>query len=49
MSDRPGLIERYLDRLPFDAGDPIVTLQGGLDAAGRARRGSPSASAPRCA
>ena len=24
-----GLIERYMDRLPFDAGDPIVTLDEG--------------------
>ena len=25
----PGLIHRFLDRLPFEAGDPIVTLQEG--------------------
>ncbi len=25
----PGLIERYRDRLPFDAGDPVVTLDEG--------------------
>jgi threonine synthase len=25
----PGLIERYRDRLPFDAGDPVVTLGEG--------------------
>src|SRR5665647_3611415 len=25
----PGLIERYLDRLPFEAGDPIITLNEG--------------------
>src|ERR1700760_3565388 len=25
----PGLIERYMDRLPFSEGDPIVTLQEG--------------------
>jgi len=25
----PGLIERYIDRLPFSAGDPIVSLQEG--------------------
>ena len=29
MSGRPGLIRRYLDRLPFEAGDPIVTLKEG--------------------
>ncbi|MEA2306933.1 MAG: threonine synthase [Solirubrobacteraceae bacterium] len=29
MSDRPGLIHRYLDRLPFEASDPIVTLKEG--------------------
>ena len=25
----PGLIERYIDRLPFDASDPIVSIQEG--------------------
>jgi threonine synthase len=25
----PGLIERYIDRLPFEAGDPIVSIQEG--------------------
>ena len=25
----PGLIERYRERLPFDAGDPVVTLGEG--------------------
>ncbi len=25
----PGLIERYIDRLPFDPGDPIITLDEG--------------------
>jgi threonine synthase len=29
VSGRPGLIRRYLDRLPFEAGDPIVTLKEG--------------------
>src|SRR5580658_3509713 len=33
-----GLIERYRDRLPFAAGDPIVTLEEG---------GTPLVSAPR--
>jgi len=27
--ERPGLIHRFLDRLPFEAGDPIVTLKEG--------------------
>ena len=25
----PGLIERYMDRLPFAEGDPIITLDEG--------------------
>ena len=29
MSGRPGLIHRFLERLPFEAGDPIVTLKEG--------------------
>jgi threonine synthase len=32
------LIERYRERLPFEPGDPLVTLQRGLDAALRAPR-----------
>ena len=28
-SPRPGLIERYRERLPFDAGDPVITLGEG--------------------
>jgi threonine synthase len=34
----PGLIERYMDRLPFEAGDPIVTLQEGSTPLVRAPR-----------
>ncbi len=29
MTERQGLIHRYLDRLPFEADDPIVTLKEG--------------------
>jgi len=29
VSDGPGLIERWRERLPFDAGDPVVTLHEG--------------------
>ena len=29
ISPHPGLIERYRERLPFDAGDPVVTLGEG--------------------
>ena len=43
----PGLIERYRDRLPFAPGDPVVSLQRGLDAARARASGCPSASAPR--
>jgi threonine synthase len=34
----PGLIERYMDRLPFEAGDPIVSLQEGSTPLVRAPR-----------
>jgi threonine synthase len=34
----PGLIERYMDRLPFEVGDPIVTLQEGSTPLVRAPR-----------
>ena len=34
----PGLIERYRDRLPFDAGDPVVTLGEGSTPLVRAPR-----------
>ena len=42
----PGLIERYRDRLPFAAGDPVVSLEEGSTPLVPAPR-SPSASAPR--
>ena len=29
FAELPGLIERYRDRLPFDAGDPVITLGEG--------------------
>ena len=41
-----GLIERYRDRLPFAAGDPVVTLGEGSTPLVPRRR-SPSASARR--
>ena len=44
----PPLIERYRDRLPLEPGDPVVTPERGLDAAGRGAGRSPSASAPAC-
>jgi threonine synthase len=34
----PGLIERYIDRLPFEPGDPIVSLQEGSTPLVRAPR-----------
>jgi threonine synthase len=34
----PGLIERYMDRLPFEEGDPIVSLQEGSTPLVRAPR-----------
>jgi threonine synthase len=34
----PGLIERYMDRLPFEPGDPIVSLQEGSTPLVRAPR-----------
>jgi threonine synthase len=34
----PGVIERYMDRLPFEAGDPIVSLQEGSTPLVRAPR-----------
>ena len=43
----PGLIERYRDRLPFAAGDPVVIAQRGLDAARARAAHLASASAPR--
>ena len=43
----PGLIERYRDRLPFAAGDPVVSLGEGSTPLVLAPRAVASASAPR--
>src|SRR5579884_4276905 len=41
----PGLIERYMDRLPFSEGDPVITLQEGSTPLVRAPRLSERAGA----
>ena len=42
----PGLIERYMDRLPFEPGDPIVSLQEGSTPLDARPRDFQSGSAP---